>query len=739
MKTKKILLPLLLSFICTVANAKAHHLSELHQKITALPVIQTPLPKATFDWLLQPQKAPAKIYRSADGKSIILGNGLVSRIFRVIPNLATVDIVNQMTDETMLRAVSSEGSICIDGKVWSLGGLQGQPERGYLKMEWLDEMTSIPNSFVVQDIETGVIPENIHWARSRWALNKNVATGKRLTFIMRGPGEMSHVVVKLHYDLYDGLPLIRKGMELINESNTPFNLDEFHLENLAFTEPESPSEGNPDTFLRPNISIESNYEFAGGFTEKETELTEKWVTDSTYTSQCNYRLKTPCVLDVSLPIGPDILVSKEEPFISNDVYEMPFDSYDRERQGLFKRRMYSKVAPWTTENPIFMHLTSSNPEDVKTAIDQCAATGYEMIILSFGSGLNMESTKEENYRKFRELTDYARQKGIELGGYSLLSSRWISDSVDVINPRTGKRGDMIFGSSPCLCSDWGYEYFDKVKTFFQKTGMKVFEHDGSYPGNVCASTTHSHHNGLKDSQWKQFKKITELYKWMCENGIYLNVPDYYFLNGTTKTSIGYRETNWSLPRDRQLIHGRQVNYNGTWNRLASSCWTFVPLVEYHGGGAAATLEPLNDHLDTYKAHMVQNYGAGIQACYRGPRLYDTDRTKAMVTDVIAWYKKYRNILNSDIIHLRKPDGKDWDGFLHVNPNEKEKGLAMLFNPTDAPITRTIKLPLYYTGLSREASISEKEGRSKRYQLNRDYSVDVTVTIPANGSTWLLIR
>ena len=66
------------------------------------------------------------------------------------------------------------------------------------------------------------------------------------------------------------------------------------------------------------------------------------------------------------------------------------DSYDRERRGLAIRKMYSTIAPWTTANPIFMHLVSKNDEEVKNAIDQCAATGYEALILSFGSHFNME-------------------------------------------------------------------------------------------------------------------------------------------------------------------------------------------------------------------------------------------------------------------------------------------------------------------------------------------------------------
>ena len=121
---------------------------------------------------------------------------------------------------------------------------------------------------------------------------------------------------------------------------------------------------------------------------------------------------------------------------------------------------------------------------------------------------------------------------------------------------------------------------------------------------------------------------------------HLNVPDFYFLNGSTKVGIGYREVNWSLPRDHQLIHIRQLNYDCTWERIPSSLWSFVPLVEYHGGGKAATLEPLSEHLYEYKTLMFQNYGAGVQACYRGPRLYDTPETKQVVTEIISWYKKY---------------------------------------------------------------------------------------------------
>ena len=166
---------------------------------------------------------------------------------------------------------------------------------------------------------------------------------------------------------------------------------------------------------------------------------------------------------------------------------------------------------------------------------------------------------------------------------------------------------------------------------------------------------------------------------------------------------------------------------------------FVPLVEYHGGGAAATLEPLSEHLDAYEAHLAQNFGSGVIACYRGPRLYDTEETKMLVIKWVDFYKKHRDILNSDIIHLRRPDGRDIDYILHVNPDIKEKGLAMVYNPTVIEVEKEIKLPLYYTGLRNKAKIREREGHLKEYQLERDYSVNVSVKIGPQSYTWFVIE
>ena len=686
------------------------------------------------DWLLDGSGYVSTIVRTPDGMGIMMTNGLISREFRVSPGLSTINISNLMTGDSMLRTACSEGTLTIDGKDYPLGGLSGVEERGYMLPEWIDGMRPLENSFRVVDWTVTDLKPRMEWNRKRWALVKEWnPTGKELTITLEGPGDLKGVKVDLHYEIYDGAPIIGKWLIVRNETGRAIMLDKFTLEELAFVEYESDVDHVPASSAG-SIHVESDWaQVSCG--------TTFWGTDPKYTSQVNYGLQTQCFLTVKLPNdGPAQEIPSGERFESFRNWLMPFDSQERERKGLFLRHFKRILAPWTTENPIFLHLTSTKLEDVKTAIEQCVETGYEMIILSFGSGLDMEDESEENISKFKEYVDLAHSKGIEIGGYSLLASRWISDEVDVINPRTGKRGGMTFGSSPCLSSEWGHEYFRKIQSFFEKTGMDVFEHDGSYSGDPCASTSHAFHKGLEDSQWNQRKMLENLYKWMRAKGIYMNVPDMgTMLIGSSKCGVGYREDNWSLPRDRQIILGRQNIFDGTWKRNSGDGWTFTPLVQYHGGGAAATLEPLDEHLDAYKAHMIQNYGSGVQSCYRGFRLYDTERTKEAVKEVISWYKEHRDILNSDIIHLRRPDGKDWDGIMHVNPGLEEKGFAMLYNPTNKEITRVIKLPLYYTGLTRKAKISQDGGKARKYRLKRDYSVEVEVTIPASGHTCLQIR
>ena len=691
------------------------------------------------DWLLGHVTTPARDLVNEAGNEVTLTNGLVARRFRLTPNAATVALDLLSNKESFLRAVSPEAEVTLDDSTYAIGGLTGQADGAFLRKEWIPTLSAIPGAFQFTRLDRGKPSSGVEWRRIRPAPTTPwPPAGTALTLHFAAPrGPHAGLEVSVHYELYDGAPLFAKWLVIHNGTSRPVHVRRVTTELLRAVEGESQVDGVQNWVL-PNMTVASDYAFGGGSLDAANRVAT-WLPDTTFKTQVNYNLTTPSLLVVRPPRGPDVIVAPGDSLVTFRVFELLHDTRERERRDLGVRKMYRLLAPWVTENPIMMHVVSTNVDTVRAAIDQAVATGFEMVILSFGSGLNMEDTSTANLAKFRALREYAAGRHIELGGYSLLASRAISADNDVINPATGKTGDAIFGDSPCLGSTWGISYFARMKRFLDATGFSILEHDGSYPGDFCASTTHPGHRGLEDSQWQQWERITEFYRWCRTRGIYLNVPDHYYFAGSNKSGMGYRETNWSLPRALQLIHGRQNLFDGTWQKTPSMGWMFVPLVQYQGGGAAATIEPLKDHLDDYRAHLINNFGFGAQAAYRGKRLFDAPATEAMVKETVDWFRRYRAILESDVVHVRRADGQHLDAIVHVNPAGPIKGMALIWNPGDQAVEEVVTLPLYYAGLVTRGRIAEHDTNPVVVSLDRTSHAKVRVKVPAGGMTWLVIR
>lgn len=706
------------------------------------------------DWLVKKPELSSDIYRSVNN-CLVLTNGLISRTYTVSPDGATVGFDNLVTGASYFRAVKPEATVTIDGEKVRIGGLTGQPVMNYFLTQWLDILKRDDLAMHLVGFTTNPIKAPFEWKKrhdwmpydpawppaglelvmvyrfedsSRSALSKEYGTG-----LAR---KLSSLEVEVHYELYDGLPLLSKWIEIKNHGSEMIRIDGFESEILAYTEPESVV-GDKENWRMPLFSIETNYAF-GGSMSQEASIGNSYgyFPDSTYATVINYNRKQPTILVVSPKVGPGIELGPHQSFESYRSYELIHDNTDRERQGLAMRKMYRTLTPWVTENPILMHVRKADNDAVQTAIDQCADVGFEMVIMTFGSGFNIEDSSSRNLDRLKNLGDYAHAEGIALGGYSLLASRTIDPENDVLMPEGQK---PRFNHSPCLQSAWGRNYFKNLYAFYEYTGLDILEHDGSYPGDICISLLHPGHHDVNDSQWNQFEIISEFYRWCRARGIYLNVPDWYFMNGSNKTGMGYRETNWSLPREYQEIIERQNVYDGTWEKTPSMGWMFVPLVQYHGGGEAATIEPLKDHLDHYEQRLANLFGAGVQACYRGPRLYDAPETREIVKKWVDFYLKHRKILDSDIIHVRRPDGKDFDGILHADPEGEEKGLLMLYNPLDKIIEKNVELDLYYTGLKNAIHISHEDGPPHLITASESGKVEMMIQIPARRWTWYVFK
>ena len=700
---------------------------------------------SSTDWLIDNRQYRARFESMSSREDHFrFTNGLVSREFLIREGTcATIGLKQLTADQSLLRAVRSEARITVDGEEFNIGGLVGQPNQAFLRLSWLDQMQPANSPFEFKQYLVSNIVSRLDWARIRHH-GPNVQwppPGKQVTLHFETrPGYKPAMQVNVCYTLYDGIPLFSKWIEVINLSDQPVVLDRFTSEVLAVTEEESRVEFRegvryPDPQF---LHVETDFAFGGFHHANANRHIVHWREDPEYQTQVNYLRKTPCLLEVQPTYGPaqTIGTGKKGKFTSCRTFELLYDSTDRERRSLSLRRMYRTLAPWVTENPLMHHMRTADPEEVRRAIDDAAEVGFEMIILSFGSGFNIEDDSSENINRWREIAEHAKSKGVEIGGYSLLSSRRIGDGNDIVSPPGMK---PTHGNCPALTSDWGIRYFQKLVDFFEQTGFTLLEHDGPYPGDVDVTPRPPWQKGEEDSRWVQAQIANQFYRHCRKVGIYVNAPDYYYLNGTSKCGMGYREVNWSLPRAMQVIHTRQNIYDGSWYKTPSMGWMFVPLTEYHGGGDAATIEPLNKHLDHYARMMDCNLGLGVQACYRGPRLFDTQETKAMVKAKVDWFKKYRNILESDLIHGRRADGQDLDWMLHVNPQLDRKGMLVVYNPTDREITRHLRIPLYYAGISEQATIKPKDRQATNQRLDRDYKIEFEVTVEANGMNWFVIE
>ncbi len=90
-----------------------------------------------------PERSRRGIYRTPDGKSIVVANGMVARTLRIFPNLATTHLTNRMTGEKHAASPAAR----VSSQSTAAGGRSaaaGQPERAYLKPEWIEEMTTLP-------------------------------------------------------------------------------------------------------------------------------------------------------------------------------------------------------------------------------------------------------------------------------------------------------------------------------------------------------------------------------------------------------------------------------------------------------------------------------------------------------------------------------------------------------------------------------------------------------------------
>jgi hypothetical protein len=715
------------------------------------------------DWLITPPSLKSNVQFEADADRqsarIMLANGLVSRTFLVKDgNLGCIGMRRSDKDIEFVRAIKPEARINIDGTWHEIGGLKGAPDKAFLTPEWLERFSSRDGAFVLIGMTVGGCVKPYEW-KPKCNAPQDIAwpaKGQRVTFHFAPPPNKTHlagVTVDVHYEIYDGIPVIMKSLTLHNKRDKELTVTKFESEHLAVL----PSNSRM-------MHVESDYSFAmANATDKGSGLgihvsggkpefydysfgggTTRFIRDPDWGSMATLNQAEDLFLNdpqnallLSRPtVGPDWTVKPGESFNSFRTFEILNDTTEKERFHLAQRRFYRKLAPQTNEKQMEVHAPVTRDMKVLAPlIDQMKELGFEMLQApEHPGGFNYADPSDGNVNPMKAITDYATPMGIRVKAYQLMmaSQGWGSpgDKYNCISPATGKPGSL-FGQSACGASAWADMYYTNMWQTIERAGMGGFAPDGPYHGDPCAAKDHPHHKGLEDSQWAQWK-------WMCSvlhegqrRNLYLTVPDWYFLNGQVCTGMGYREATDNIDIVLQTVIYRQYIFDATFHKTAQMGWCNLNTEVLRGG--------LDANVDKYERMLFTLLSSGAQVWVRGHKLYDGPQSKAMLTKWMAWYKKYFDIIHGDIIHLKRPDGRDMDYYLHVNPTNKHKGMLLVFNPLGTEITRTITLPLYYTGLTGSAKIRQEEGTAKTIQLDGMANTTLAVTLPPGGFSWFIVE
>ena len=719
---------------------------------------------ARADWLLAPPstKATVQVLPGKDNATaqIMLANGLISRTFFVTDgNVGCISLRRSDKPLEFLRSIKPEVRVRFNAGTWTeVGGLTGAPDNAFLTPSWLAELKSKPDAFRLTGMSVGPTIKAYEWQpKCNAPVTPWPAAGRRVTFHFAPPADtgapLKDLAVDVHYEIYEGLPVIMKTFTVHNRSVKEVVVTQFEGEHLA---------------VQPMVSrllhVESDYSFAlanatdkgsglgihmggGGGKFRDYNLgagTTRFIRDPDWGSMATLNQAEDLFLNdpqngllLSRPtVGPNWTLKPHESFNGFRTFEILNDTTERERFLLAQRRFYRKLAPQSAEHQL--QVLAPHSTDLGTLaplMDQMSEFGFELLQApAFTGSFSHSDSSEANIRMMQAICDYAKTKGIRIGAYELMmaSRGWGSqkDNFNCIDPATQRPGSM-FGQSACGASAWADMYYTNMWKTIESAGMGAFMPDGPYHGDCCAATNHPHHKGLEDSQWAQWK-------WMCKvlhegqrRDLYMPAPDWYFLNGQACTGMGYREAVDNIDIVLQTVICRQYIYDGTWHKTASMGWVNVNTRVLPGGTEKS--------VDAYERHFFGLVSSGAAVSITGHRLYDGPKSQAMLKKWTDWYRRYHAIIQGDIIHLRRPDGRDLDYTLHVNPSGKEKGLLLVFNPLNDEVKKELALPLYYTGLTGTARIREQEGTWKKLRLDNEANATFTVTIPARGYSWFIIE
>ena len=511
------------------------------------------------DWLRQDASSAASLYTSTVKEKcwedtgfcgVEMSNGLLTRRWILQnPGFGTLDVLYRDTrnerEISVLRAIEAEGFLTLtttsancttQTQEYRIGDLANEAHgfRAYLNRTHLhDTLQSVSDdeqiTFRYQSHRITDIQKPFDWTPGTRYSPTDAAwppKGIGLEFLLKVNDsgiDDCHLLpyLTLHYELFDGVPVMAKWITLHFEEETGIQSAQQKFHDTC----------DPSTIIVNNVTVERlasfppygaffpsgpypPYAFFNGESSGVSSPPPLLVahTDQAHGTRCQWHNDwgtsndtdvdpdlthdfgaTEPLLICEYTLGPGAVLKRPSPttpendenhrhssFVSFKLIMLATDCSDPERHALMKHRMIQSLLPHTMENPIFFHARVENDTEFRAVVDQMADVGFDMLIYSFGSSFDIETDNATYITQVRDQIAYAKAKGIEVGGYDLICLQRGHGGYgeNIRDEWVRANDDGSLSSDACFASDWVEVLSDFVFDFLEATGLSMLEADG---------------------------------------------------------------------------------------------------------------------------------------------------------------------------------------------------------------------------------------------------------------------
>lgn len=478
----------------------------------------------------------------------------------------------------------------------------------------------------------------------------------------------------IEYEIADNMPLLMKFVKVKNISDSDIVVDNVTIDILRFFDG------------KIALSVFSDYYWD---VKRNDEYYACWT-----------RIEFPEKININLKPG--------ESFETFKCYEAVTSS-DKDEEAVILHRIYKKLAPWTTKVYVKQAVnTCKTYNELIEFADTAAENGIEEVELfvgqlftNTGDYIPRPDIFPNGYEDMKKLVNYYHGKNLIILPYCSTTIAWHSSEVykqhsdwqylgpDGIRYDPGALGNM------CYQSPWGDYIAKKLFYLLDEIGFDGLGLDGPYHGLTCLDKNHKHVNpeSLKFMNWMWEKRF---FAEVVKRDKIITAPQEWqaLLLGVKERPGGYREEDMAVIGGMPLVvMQRSCLYDARYEVPACATWSACNIEKYHGH----SIEASEENTATYEHAIASMFGYGQNGILYSKKIFVGENTKKVFHKWVEFFKKHKQTLAGEMVHIAKPNGFEPDAVMHVSPEADIPAVLVAFNPLDEEMNVSYELPLKYAG------------------------------------------